>query len=112
MAEWRLWLSLLKLRVVVLLQVTAIVAILAHDIADRQALRSMVVGNDPRSWVQTLRTAAIVLLGGSLASGGSMAINMWYDRDIDPLMARTDKRPLPSGELAPGAVLVLSLIHI
>ena len=105
MAEWRLWLSLLKLRVVVLLQVTAIAAILAHDIADRQALRTLVVGNDPRSWAQTLETALVVLLGGSMASGGSMAINMWYDRDIDPLMARTDQRPLPSGELAPGAVL-------
>ena len=109
MAEWRLWLSLLKLRVVVLLQVTAIVAILAHDIADRQALRSLVVGNDPRSWAQTLETALIVLLGGSMASGGSMGINMWYDRDIDPLMARTGKRPLPTGELAPGAVLVYGI---
>nr|AIF03416.1 protoheme IX farnesyltransferase (cyoE) [uncultured marine group II/III euryarchaeote KM3_164_G07] len=105
MAELRLWLSLLKLRVVVLLQVTAIAAILAHDLADRQLLRTMVLGNDPRSWADTLETALVVLLGGSLASGGSMAINMWYDRDIDPLMARTDRRPLPSGELAPGAVL-------
>ena len=39
-----------------------------------------------------------------------MAINMWYDRDIDPLMARTGKRPLPSGELAPGAVLVYGIV--
>jgi len=96
MAELRLWLSLLKLRVVVLLQVTAIAAILAHDLTDRQLLRT---------WADTLETALVVLLGGSMASGGSMAINMWYDRDIDPLMARTDRRPLPSGELAPGAVL-------
>ena len=97
MAEWRLWLSLLKLRVVVLLQVTAIAAILAHDIAD------------PRSWMQTLETALVVLLGGSMASGGSMAINMWYDRDIDPLMARTDTRPLPSGQLTPGRVLAFGV---
>ena len=111
MTEWRLWLSLLKLRVVVLLQVTAIAAILAHDIADRQLLRAMFVGNDlARTWAETLETALVVLVGGSLASGGSMAINMWYDRDIDPLMARTDKRPLPSGELAPGAVLVYGIV--
>ena len=109
MAEWRLWLSLLKLRVVVLLQVTAIAAILAHDIADRQALRTLVVGNDPRSWAQTLETALVVLLGGSMASGGAMAINMWYDRDIDPLMARTDTRPLPSGQLTPGRVLAFGV---
>ncbi|MEE3192683.1 MAG: hypothetical protein VX267_04255, partial [Candidatus Thermoplasmatota archaeon] len=81
MTEWRLWLSLLKLRVVVLLQVTAIAAILAHDIADRQLLRAMFVGNDlARTWAETLETALVVLVGGSLASGGSMAINMWYDR--------------------------------
>ena len=109
MAEWRLWLSLLKLRVVVLLQVTAIAAILAHDLVDRQLLRTMVVGNDPRSWAQTLETALVVLLGGSMASGGSMAINMWYDRDIDPLMARTDTRPLPSGQLTPGRVLAFGV---
>ena len=111
MTEWRLWLSLLKLRVVVLLQVTAIAAILAHDIADRQLLRAMFVGNDlARTWAEPLETALVVLVGGSLASGGSMAINMWYDRDIDPLMARTGKRPLPSGELAPNAVLVYGIV--
>ncbi|MEC9336232.1 MAG: UbiA family prenyltransferase, partial [Candidatus Thermoplasmatota archaeon] len=109
MIEWRLWLSLLKLRVVVLLQVTAIGAILAHDIGDRQLLRAMFVGNEARTWAETLETALVVLVGGSLASGGSMAINMWYDRDIDPLMARTGKRPLPSGELAPGAVLTYGI---
>ena len=41
------------------------------------------------------------LLGGALAAGGANAINMYYDRDIDELMGRTARRPLPSHRLAP-----------
>ena len=32
----------------------------------------------------------------AFAAGGAGAINMWYDRDIDALMARTRNRPDPS----------------
>ncbi len=41
------------------------------------------------------------LLGGALAAGGANAINMYYDRDIDVLMGRTARRPLPSHRLEP-----------
>src|ERR1700733_6566317 len=41
----------------------------------------------------------------ALASGGSAAVNMWYDRDIDAIMTRTRKRPLPDGRIAPEAAL-------
>jgi heme o synthase len=44
-------------------------------------------------------------LGGALASGGSGAINCWYDRDIDLVMARTCRRPLPSGRVLPWQAL-------
>jgi heme o synthase len=44
-------------------------------------------------------------LGGALASGGSGAINCWYDRDIDRVMTRTCTRPLPSGRLLPWQAL-------
>jgi len=37
----------------------------------------------------------------AFAAGGAGAINMWYDRDIDALMARTRKRPIPAGRMAP-----------
>jgi protoheme IX farnesyltransferase len=30
---------------------------------------------------------------------------MWYDRDIDALMRRTQRRPIPAGRIAPGAAL-------
>lgn len=41
------------------------------------------------------------LLGGALAAGGANAINMYLDRDIDMLMGRTARRPLPSHKLEP-----------
>ena len=30
---------------------------------------------------------------------------MWYDRDIDAIMRRTRKRPIPAGRIEPGAAL-------
>jgi heme o synthase len=48
-------------------------------------------------------------LGGALASGGSGAINCWYDRDIDRVMARTCSRPLPSGRILPWRALTFGI---
>src|SRR5215475_10149217 len=41
-------------------------------------------------------TAALAVLAIALGSGAAGAINMWYERDIDALMARTANRPLPA----------------
>ena len=41
----------------------------------------------------------------AIGAGASGAINMWYDRDIDAVMARTRTRPLPAGRMAPGEAL-------
>ena len=41
----------------------------------------------------------------AVAAGASGAINMWYDRDIDAVMLRTQKRPIPAGRIAPGEAL-------
>jgi len=49
------------------------------------------------------------LIGGYLSAGGSGAINHWYDRDIDLLMARTADRPVPSGRVSPRAALTFGL---
>ena len=43
-------------------------------------------------------------------AGASGALNMWYDRDIDALMTRTSKRPIPSGRVAPEDALILGII--
>ena len=46
-------------------------------------------------------TAFIAILCIAVAAGASGAINMWYDRDIDNIMIRTQNRPLPAGTLKP-----------
>ncbi len=53
---------------------------------------------------------AVAVLCISLGAGGAAAINMWYDRDIDLLMKRTMRRPIPSGRLSPKAALVFGLV--
>jgi heme o synthase len=46
------------------------------------------------------------LLGGSLAAGGANAINCYLDRDIDEIMPRTRRRPLPQHEIRPRNALI------
>src|ERR687897_1111484 len=36
-------------------------------------------------------------------------VNMWYDRDIDALMRRTRKRPIPAGRVAPDEALAFGV---
>lgn len=45
-----------------------------------------------------------------LTISGSTILNMWYDRDIDAKMARTEKRPLPSGKIDSNEALRVGLI--
>ena len=98
-------LQLMKLRVVVLLQVPAICAILAHDLLVRYGS----IDGD-RTWLDTLWTSFVTLVGGTLAAGGSNAINMVYDRDIDPGMSRTRSRPIPKGWISPRAALIFGIL--
>ena len=49
------------------------------------------------------------LFGGTLAAGGSNAINMYIDRDIDHIMERTKNRPLVTGVLRPTEALVFAI---
>ena len=50
------------------------------------------------------------LLGGSLAAGSANAINCYLDRDIDSLMTRTRRRPLPSHEVDPDRAVVFGIV--
>jgi protoheme IX farnesyltransferase len=47
----------------------------------------------------------VAILCIAISAGGSAAVNMWYDRDIDAIMTRTRRRPLPQGRIAPQAAL-------
>jgi protoheme IX farnesyltransferase len=47
------------------------------------------------------------LLGLGLSAGGAHAVNMWYDRDIDPLMSRTKNRPVAAGRIPAAHALVM-----
>ncbi len=50
-----------------------------------------------------------VMIGGYLMAGGANAVNMYFDRDIDDVMTRTRLRPIPSGRMAPLAVLAFGV---
>lgn len=52
--------------------------------------------------------AIICLLGTALAASGANAMNQWYERSRDAVMARTRRRPIPSGGLRPRTVLIFS----
>ena len=52
---------------------------------------------------------ALTMLGGVLTAGGANTLNHWFDRDLDALMARTAKRPLPQGRVAPAQALAWGL---
>lgn len=49
------------------------------------------------------------LIGGFLAAGGANTINQFVDRDIDHVMVRTRRRPLPAGRMTPPQVLAFGL---
>jgi protoheme IX farnesyltransferase len=42
-------------------------------------------------------------------AGGAGALNMWFDADIDAVMSRTARRPIPMGRVVRGEALVLGL---
>ncbi|MBA3988159.1 heme o synthase [Aliidiomarina maris] len=92
-ASWREYLELTKPRVVALLLLTALVGMcLATD-----------------TWV-ALDIMLPALVGIGLMAGSAAAINHLVDRHIDAKMARTLRRPLPTGALSPARVLAFAAI--
>ena len=86
-AEARDWFAMLKPRVITLVVFTGFVGLL--------------LGPEPLHPILAL--AAVLCI--AVAAGAAGAINMWYDRDIDAIMRRTAKRPIPSGRIAAGEAL-------
>lgn len=57
-------------------------------------------------WFYQLITILCIALG----SGAGAALNMWYDADIDSIMPRTQKRPIPGGRIAAEDSLALGIM--
>jgi len=85
------YIALLKPRVMSLVVFTALVGLAVapghmHPIAGFTALLCIAVG-----------------------AGAAGALNMWYDADIDAIMTRTARRPIPAGRVQPGEALAFGL---
>ena len=48
------------------------------------------------------------LVGGTLSAGSANAFNMYIDRDIDVMMARTKVRPIVTGDISPRKALAFA----
>src|SRR5258708_1196594 len=93
MAVARDYVSLLKLRIVLLLDATAVGVMIPAAHGHPQ-----------------LGAVVAVLVGGTFAAGGAHAINCWFDRDIDAEMTRTRRRPLPAGRIPPWHALAIGIV--
>ena len=69
------------------------------------ALVGMMVAPEPINPVLGFVAILCIAVGG----GASGALNMWYDADIDAIMKRTRKRPIPAGKVTGGEVLAFTI---
>jgi protoheme IX farnesyltransferase len=90
-----------KPRIVVVLVVTAITSSLAATRFDSTPLTA---------WDISPFHLLFIGICGCLASMGSSALNHYFDRDIDKIMSRTVKRPIPAGRLEPKNVLIYGIV--
>lgn len=67
---------------------------------------SMIVAIDGLPPVEVL---ALTVLGGALSAGGASALNQYFDRELDAKMARTSRRPIPSGRIPARHALAFGL---
>ncbi|MGE3830637.1 MAG: heme o synthase [Parvibaculaceae bacterium] len=79
--------ALLKPRVMSLVVFTALAGLIAAP-------------GDIHPWI-----GLVALLAIATGAGAAGALNMWYDADIDAVMARTANRPIPRGAVLPGEAM-------
>ena len=92
LATWRDYVALLKPRVMTLVVFSGIAGLIAA----------------PGSLHPVLAFTAVLCI--AVGAGAAGAINMWYDRDIDDLMARTRQRPIPMGRVNPDDALAFGVL--
>ncbi|MBY6002655.1 heme o synthase [Salipiger bermudensis] len=90
-AQFGDYFALLKPRVMTLVVFTALVGLLAAPVPVHPFIGFCAI--------------LFIAVGG----GASGALNMWWDADIDMVMKRTSKRPIPAGRVEPGEALALGL---
>jgi protoheme IX farnesyltransferase len=95
----RAYIALTKPRIIELLLVTTVPAMV---LASRQ-----VPGMNIGEWTWLV---VWTLIGGTLAAGSANAINCYLDRDIDLLMVRTRRRPLPAHQVEPERAVVFGIV--
>src|SRR5918998_4171177 len=69
------------------------------------ALVGMVVAHPDVHPVIAFVSLLMIAVGG----GASGCLNMWWDADIDAVMTRTRKRPIPAGKIQPGEALAFGV---
>ena len=69
------------------------------------ALVGMVVSHPNVHPVVAFVSLLMIAVGG----GASGCLNMWWDADIDAIMTRTRKRPIPAGKIQPGEALAFGM---
>ncbi|MBI2781596.1 MAG: protoheme IX farnesyltransferase [Chloroflexi bacterium] len=95
----RAYVALTKPRIIELLLVTTVPAMV---LATRE-----VPGMPITDWA---RLTFWTLISGTLAAGSANAINQYLERDIDHLMARTRRRPLPANAVTPERAVAFGIL--
>jgi protoheme IX farnesyltransferase len=98
----RAYIALTKPRIIELLLVTTVPAMVL-------ATRSLPASVGGVDWADWGWLVLWTMVGGTLAAGSANAINCYLDRDIDLLMTRTRRRPLPAHEVEPERAVVFGL---
>jgi heme o synthase len=99
----RAYIALTKPRIIELLLVTTVPAMVL-------ATRDLPGASGGIDWADWGAIVFWTMLGGTLAAGSANAINCYLDRDIDLLMTRTRRRPLPAHEVEPDRALLFGLV--
>jgi len=86
------YVALTKPRIIILLLITTVPAMILAE------------GGWPSLWL-----ILATLAGGTLAAGGANVINCYVDRDIDAVMRRTRRRPLPAHQVPPLGALTFGI---
>ena len=91
-SDVRDWLALLKPRVISLVVFTGAIGVVVA----------------PGHLNPVLAVTAVLCI--AVGAGAAGALNMWYDRDIDAVMRRTAKRPIPAGRISEGSALAYGVL--